>query len=206
MFNICSNCGEYHVDKIIEPKGPYAKCPSCGHPHQFKQLPLFIITGASGVGKTSVCRELANTSTQTIAIESDILWRNEFNCPDNDYREYREMWLRLCKNISQAGKPVVLCGSAVPSQFEDCNERRYFSQLYYLALTCNDDLLKERLKKRPSLRNCNSDEFINGHIQFNNWFIKNAEKSLPQITLLDTSHDSIKTSVENIINWISERI
>jgi gluconate kinase len=139
-------------------------------------------------------------------MECDILWRKEFDHPENDYRDYRELWLRMCKNISQSGKPVALFGSAIPSQYEDCIERRYFSEIYYLALICDDDLLKERLKNRPSWRNCGSDEFIEGHIQFNNWFIQNAEKSIPPITLLDTSHDSTKTSVEKVIKWISERL
>ena len=206
MFNVCSNCGEYHADKIIDEKGPYAICPNCGHPHKFKQLPLFIITGASGAGKSSVCRDLSNSFFDAIAIESDIFWRNEFNHPENDYRDFRELCLRLSKNISQAGKPVVLCGSAVPSQFEACIERRYFSEIHYLALTCDDNLLKERLKKRPTYRNCSSDEFIETHIQFNNWFKQNAEKSIPQITLLDTSHDGTATSVEKTIKWISERL
>jgi hypothetical protein len=88
---------------------------------------------------------VANVLSDAIVMESDILWRNEFNHPENDYREYREMWLRLCENISQAGKPAVLCGSALPSQFENCKERRYFSQMHYLAITCNDELLRENI-------------------------------------------------------------
>ena len=78
---------------------------------------------------------------EVVVLDSDILWRAEFDQPETNYREYREIWLRVCKNISQAGKPVVLCGGGEPTQFEQCIERRYFSQLHYLALICDDQIL-----------------------------------------------------------------
>jgi hypothetical protein len=58
MMNTCSKCGEYRVDKTINTDGPYGVYPVCGQRNKFKQLPLYIITGAKGVGKSTVCREL----------------------------------------------------------------------------------------------------------------------------------------------------
>lgn len=206
MFNVCIKCGEYRPDKEIDLNGPYAVCPNCGHAHKFTQLPLFIITGASGVGKTSICIALTNILSEAIVLEGDILWRNEFNNPDNDYREYRDMWLRVCKNISQSGKPVVLCGSAIPEQFENCTERRYFSNLHYLALVCEDGMLSNRLKARPNWRESGSEEFIKGHIQFNNWFKQNGDKITPRIDTLDTTFDSVEATAEKIKTWILEKL
>jgi ABC-type dipeptide/oligopeptide/nickel transport system ATPase subunit len=127
MFNICPNCGEYHPDKIIVSSGSYAVCPNCGFKHKFIQLPLFILSGASGTGKSTVSLALADKMKEVVVMDSDILWRRELEQPGTDLREYRETWLRVCKNISQSGKPVVLCGAAVPEHFEACVERRYFS-------------------------------------------------------------------------------
>jgi hypothetical protein len=120
VFNVCPNCEEEHADKIIDPEGAYAVCPDCNYRHKFVRLPLFVLTGASGAGKTTTCLALAARANDLVALESDILWREEFNQPETNYRDYREMWLRVCKNISQAGKPVILCGAALPSQFEQC--------------------------------------------------------------------------------------
>jgi gluconate kinase/DNA-directed RNA polymerase subunit RPC12/RpoP len=206
MFNVCSKCGLYHAGKIIDEKGPYAVCPACGHKHKFKRLPLFIVTGASGAGKSTICAELSKATSEVIVMESDMLWRSEFNNPENNYREYRELWLRVCKNISQGGKTVVLCGSAIPEQFEHRIERRYFSELHYLAVVCEAEVLAKRLKARPAYRNCGDDEFIKGHIQFNNWFKLNHDKTIPNITLLNTTNDSIEESVEKIKKWIFERL
>lgn len=62
------------------------------------------------------------------------------------------MWLRLAKNIGQAGLPIILCGTSLPDQFEACPERRYFATLHYLALVCDEITLKERLRQRPAWR------------------------------------------------------
>jgi adenylate kinase family enzyme len=202
MFNVCPGCGEYRVDKIILPEGPYAVCPNCGFQHKFVRLPLFILTGASGVGKTTACLGLAAKATEFVVMDSDILWRDEFNQPATDYRNYRETWLRVCKNISQAGKPVILCGAGVPAQFEQCVERRYFSNLHYLALVCEDETLASRLRNRPRWRGSSTSDYIEEHIKFNRWLIANGQNMQPPIALLNTSEITVNQSVEAVERWI----
>src|SRR5690348_7966956 len=102
----------YSVEKEIDPTGPFAICPHCGHRQRFVRLPLFVITGASGAGKTAVCLDLvARLRSECVVLESDVLWGPEFDTPGDQYRRYRDLWLRLAKNISQADRPVVLCGT-----------------------------------------------------------------------------------------------
>ncbi len=139
-------------------------------------------------------------------MESDILWRDEFNEPATDYRDYREMWLRICKNISQAGKPVILCGAGVPAQFEQCIERRYFSNGHYLALVCEDETLACRLRNRPAWRGSSKDDYIEEHIKFNRWLIDNAQKTQPPMTLLNTSGITVDESVAAIEQWIHSHL
>ena len=146
MLNVCINCGEYRADKIIDPEGPYAVCPVCQHPHLFRQLPLLIVCGPSGTGKTTVCHGLVGEVEEAIVLEGDIIWQPEFNKPDDNFRMFFNTWLRLGKNIGQAGRPVVLFSAgAVPSNIEPCVERRYFSRVSYLALICEDEILDTRL-------------------------------------------------------------
>ncbi len=201
MFNVCPNCGEYRVDKIVVPEGPYAVCPVCNHKHEFVRLPLFIVTGPSGAGKTTTCLAAAPRTKDFVVMESDILYSDEFNQPKTDYRRYREMWLRVCKNISQAGKPVILCGTCIPEQFESCVERRYFSELHYLAFVCEDDALAFRLRSRPAWRRTSDDEYIARHIEFNRWLKENAHSTEPPITLFDTTEITVDESVEMLLRW-----
>ncbi len=202
MFNVCPNCGDYRADKDIGPEGVHAICPNCRFRYKFIRLPLFILTGASGVGKSTVCLELAAKMKDVVVMESDILWRAEFNQPETNYREYRETWLRVCKNISQAGKPVVLCGVGEPTQFEQCIERRYFSQLHYLALICDDQILASRLRSLPTRRRSFKDEHIKQQVVFNRWLLNNTQNTEPPMTLLDTSEITVDETVEKVERWI----
>lgn len=202
MFNVCLRCGEDRADKAIVPEGAYAICPNCRFQNEFVRLPLFILTGASGVGKSTVCLRLAAQMKDVVIMESDILWRVEFNQPETNYREYRETWLRVCKNISQAGKPVVLCGVGEPSQFEQCIERRYFSELHYLALVCDDQIFASRLRNRPTRGGPLKDEDIKEQVVFNRWLVNNAQNTEPPMTLLDTSEISVAQTVEKVERWI----
>lgn len=152
MFNVCPRCGEYSDEKSIDPSGPFAICPYCDHHHRFVRLPLFVVTGASGTGKSSAALRLATEMQDYVCMESDVLWRPEFDTPDDGYRTFRNLWLRIAKNIGQAGRPVVLIGGGAPEQFESCPERRYFSELHYLALVCDEAVLASRLTARPGWR------------------------------------------------------
>ena len=158
MFNVCETCGTYHADKEIDPAGPWAICPECGHRHAFLRLPFLCLTGASGTGKTAVALCLAREASEAVVLGSDILWRAEFDSPETDWHECRNLWLRICKNMAQAGRPVLLCGSASPGQFESCVEARYFSGIHYLALVCEDRALAD-----PAIQS-SSRRFSNGTV------------------------------------------
>ncbi len=200
MINVCENCGAYAVKKeIIQ---DYALCPKCGFQQKFTRVPLFIISGASCVGKTSACTLLQQTTKDYVVMESDILWSNDFNTPEDNYRRYRELWLRMCKNISQCGKPVVLCGCAVPEQFENCEERRYFSAIHYLAIVCDEETLLKSIKQG---RGVEDDKWIKSSVEFNAWLKENASSTKPAMALLDNTNKNKLETTESIRAWIQER-
>ena len=132
MFNVCDRCGLYAADMSIECRDDQsvAVCPSCGHAHPFLQLPLYIVTGSSGTGKSTVVPLLTKQAQTHVVLDTDILWESRYNTPEDNYRAYREMWLRIAKNINQSGRPVILCGTAMPEQLEPCLERRYFTVIH----------------------------------------------------------------------------
>jgi hypothetical protein len=206
MFNVCHHCGLYRADKIIDPSGPYAICPECGHKHPFRRLPLLIVSGASGAGKSSVCQALLGKLENVILLDSDILWRPEFNTPEDNYRDFFETWLRLAKDISQSGRPVVLFGAGmgVPDNIEPCVERRYFSDVHYLALVCEGEVLAQRLKARPVWRGSGEQAYIDTHVQFNRWFKETQNRDAP-ISLMDTTNVPLETTIEQVKTWIYEK-
>jgi ABC-type glutathione transport system ATPase component len=171
-------------------------------------LPLLVVGGASGAGKSKVCQELVGTLPDVVLLDGDILWREAFNTPEDNYRDFFETWLRVAKNISQAGRPVVLfnAGMAVPENVESCVERRYFSTVHYLALTCTDEALAERLRRRPAWQESSSPTFIEGQIQFNRWFKTEAGTLTPPVELLDTTTATVAETAAQVAAWIRRRV
>lgn len=47
---------------------------------------LFIITGASGVGKSTASEILFQKEKDYIVMESDLLWSDHYNSPEDNYR------------------------------------------------------------------------------------------------------------------------
>ena len=158
------------------------------------------------MGKTTAVLALAQRDRRCVHLESDILWRSEFNRPEGGYQDYRNLWLRMCKNIGQGGRPVVLYGSVTPDQFEPCPERRYLGSIHTLALVCEPEILAERLRSRPEWRATNSPDFIASMLRFNAWFLENAAQSEPAITLFDTTHAALDETCAAVLAWIRPRL
>lgn len=166
-----------------------------------KKLPLFIVSGASGVGKSTTCDFLFQNETDYVVMESDLLWHDIYNTPDDNYRNYRSLWLRVCANISQIGKPVVLCGCAVPDQFEVCVEKDMFSKIYYLAFVCSDSELENRMKNG---RGITDDNWIKSSLGFNNWLKENAKNF--SIKLINTTGLSPENAANEADEWIKSKL
>ncbi len=203
MFNICLYCGLYSAEKAVDLDSSTAFCPYCGEGYQFVMKMLYVITGASGTGKSTICLQLAKAlSGRYIVLETDILWGEVRVKPGDNYASYTNVWLRLAKNIHQSGIGVVLCGSLFPPTVECCPERRYFSRVNYLALTCKNDILRSRLLSRPDWRGSSDEAFINRMLELNGWFLCEAGIGNPQITLLDTSCMNVQQATTRVVDWV----
>jgi DNA-directed RNA polymerase subunit RPC12/RpoP len=207
MMNVCAGCGKYHADKEIDPTGPYAICPDCGHRHAFRRLPLLVVAGASGAGKSTVGRCLIDKIDEAIVLDADILWRPEFDTPEDGYNDFFETWLRLCKNISQSGMPVVLlCAGGIPEKIEGCVERRYFSDVHYLALTSEEADLADRLRRRPAWRGSHDEAYIRDQVRFNRWLKEIGPESEPPIELVNTTGVDVEATADAVAAWIRNRL
>lgn len=201
MFNVCPLCGDYSDEKLVVAEESVAVCESCGYRHRFKMMPMFVITGASCAGKTTVGLNLPDLLPECVCLESDILWRDEFNKPEEDFATYRNLWLRMVKNISQSGRSVVLIGSAAPGQFEACAEYRYLTGIKYLALVCDKNELRRRLTARPNWRKSGTEDVVEKMLTFNSWLMEEAEKS-DILDVLDTTNVSSLQTTASAAEWV----
>ena len=168
-----------------------------------RKMPLFIVSGASGVGKSAACEWLFHREKDYIVLESDIWWTERFNTPNDNYREYRDRWMRLCASVSQIGLPCVLCGCATPEQFEGLDARELFSEIHYLAVVCDDAALEDRLRRG---RGVDDEAWIASSLDFNRWLRAHAARTSPAMALVDNTALPAGETALRIDAWIRERL
>lgn len=199
----------WEVEKRIVPMGgkwAVALCSTCGAGLRFLRLPLFIVSGASGSGKTTVMHHLLHTLPECVVLESDILWGTVPADGPNDFHSYYDLWLRMVKAVAQAGKPVLLCGTALPETIEHLPERRYIGTINYLALVCDDRTQRERLVARPGWRKSGTEEFLQAQAGFNHHLLQHATEMSPPMELLDTTEVPAVETARQVRRWVQSRL
>ncbi|HEX8070320.1 MAG TPA: AAA family ATPase [Pyrinomonadaceae bacterium] len=203
VFNVCVSCGGTHDAPEVDETGAFLVCPLCGDRRPYQRRPLMLVGGPAGAGKSATGAALVGHVGEAVILESDLLWRREFNTPADGYLDYMTLWLRLCAHIAQSGRPVALFGAgfAVPHNTQTLPARRLFSAIHYLALVCADDVLAARLRARPRWRDTR-EEMIAEHVQFNHWLKANAATTTPPVTLIDTTKTPPAETAAAVATWI----
>ena len=192
---VCDGCGAWAAP-IVHIEAQTVRCPECGHVAPRRFLPLFIMTGASGTGKTAVIPALRRLLPDWEVFETDILWDS-----GGDWQMVFCNWLRIAHSVAQGGRPTMLCGTTVPERIDGCESRGLFPAVHYLALDCDDAVRAARLRARPAWRGC-TEEFIAGQQTLAQWLRDNAVTAFdPPLTLVDTTGISVEATARRVRDW-----
>ena len=137
----CLTCGPGAVLER-DPAAPLLRCASCGAVTEVPALPLFVVTGASGAGKTTVTTLLCRLLPECAVFEGDLI--NQVAALGWDV--WRDTWLRVAHGVAQSGRPTVLCTSLIPEYLESLPARRLLGPIHFCNLDCPDDVLAARLR------------------------------------------------------------
>lgn len=162
---------------------------------------IYLIGGASGTGKTVLCRRIAGVLPNLIALDGDLIWSCGNFSPEKTEAFY-EFCLELAAEIGNSGMEVAIfhAGAAFPDNFLCCRGASRFSKLQFLHLYCSDTVLEERLRARPEWRESpSSDGFIAAMKEMNSMLRSGADG---RVALLDTTLDTPEESAEKILSWI----
>ncbi len=85
---VCPHCGAYALNNT-ERNLNFTTCSQCGKTTPANILPLFVVTGTSGAGKTSVVPALLQELPECVVFDKDLLWSR---CDDT---QFYNNWLRI---------------------------------------------------------------------------------------------------------------
>ncbi|UMP02405.1 AAA family ATPase [Amycolatopsis sp. EV170708-02-1] len=199
-LKICPACGDRAERPRVE--SGLLVCAVCAHRWPFRRLPLFALTGPSGAGKSTVGPLLARRlGDLALVVEQDVLWTGALRDDVPGHPAFRSTWLRMAAMLHQNGRPVVLCGTVAPPEFERLPERVFFSDIHYLALVSEPDALRKRLLARPAWREWD-EERVEEMLEFNAWLQAEASAMEPPVELFDTTHIPVGDAVDHVEKWV----
>ena len=194
MIGICPNCGNYRWDKTVTETE--IVCPRCAHRWGYRRLPLFILTGCSGVGKTTTGQALLARQTDFLVLDADLFYNIMPHETTEDYQKQTEQMLFLSRNLMQGGTPILWTRAGCLDLLPHAYNSRFFSAIHCLALTCEENALRERMTKG---RGITDEGWIQSSADYNRYFMTHnqiGEQKFETLDITDLSADEVADRVE----------
>lgn len=197
MIGTCSKCGNYDWDKEITKDN--IRCPKCGHTWKFVSLPLFILTGCSGVGKTSTAIEIMKKKVDFVVLDADMFYGFMPLETEEDYRGWVECMENISKNIMQSGKPVLWTMAGNLDKLHHAYNARFFPDIRCLALVCDEELLRTRMREGRGITN---ENWIQSSVGYNEYFKSHEKLGDTEFETFDISGKSVSEEADYVIEWV----
>lgn len=176
-----------------DPGGRWLRCPRCGNESRLPALPLFVVTGASGAGKSTVTEPLRRLLPECEVFDADVT----LHVAALGWDTWRNTWLQLAHAVALNGRVTVLTGSLVPAQLEGLPARRLVGPIHFANLDCPGEVLAQRLRARPAWRGTSGDDEIAEHQRFAAWLRASIDPSF------DTSTRSADEVAGLVAAWVN---
>lgn len=197
MLEICSKCGNHEWDKEVD--GNTIKCPKCGYKWKFEKLPIYFLTGCSGVGKTTTAIELRKLTDEYVILDVD--WLRNVAWPQNDEEENNliEQIFYLTKDISQSKKAVVWTMAGGLDRLSRAYGKRFFSEIKVLALTAESETIRKRMTEG---RGIDDAGWIQSSVDYNNYFRTHDILDDTKYDTLDCTNGTPAEIARKVLEWL----
>jgi dephospho-CoA kinase len=163
------------------------------------KVPLYIVTGAKGTGKTTIIKDLRKLMPEYAVFDyDDIIEFINDDLRKFDKHKLLNIWLRVARNIAESGRKTIICGIIRPDDVEKCIDFDNFKHVYYLSLHCDDQTREIRLQKRKRM----TEKKLQRNNDFAKWLIEIADKYNPPMPIIDTSKTDVTKVAQQIREWI----
>ena len=197
MLEICSKCGNHEWAKEVD--GNTIKCPKCGYKWKFEKLPIYFLTGCSGVGKTTTAIELQKLTDEYVILDVD--WLRNVAWPQNDEEENNliEQIFYLTKDISQSKKAVVWTMAGGLDRLSRAYGKRFFSEIKVLALTAEPETIRKRMTEG---RGIDDAGWIQSSVDYNNYFRTHDILDDTKYDTLDCTNGTPAEIARKVLEWL----
>jgi hypothetical protein len=162
--------------------------------------PLFVVTGASGSGKTAVFAPLARRlQGHCVAFDADLLLDAAGALSGGqpvNWPAFGAAWLAVAHGVAQSGLPTVLLGPFMPGNLDELPARRWIADIHFIVLDCPDELRRARIGARPPWRSRDIEE----QVEFGQWLRRNIADRV------DTSSGTPEEAAAAVADWIELRL
>ena len=196
MIGICGKCGNHKWDKII--KDEKITCPECNHSWSYLSLPLFILSGCSGVGKTTTAIEIMHSQTDVVVLDADIFCGVQQASTENDYRNRIDTLESLSRNISQCGKPVLWTVAGNLDMIPSSYNAQFFSGIHCLVLVTDENSLRDRMINGRGIADHN---WIEGSVGYNKYLSEHDSLGELKFERLDITNKTPAEVAQAVIDW-----
>ena len=197
MIGNCPKCGDYGWNKEVV--GSEIRCPGCGHVWPFRKLPLFVLTGCSGVGKTTTAQALLQRRTDFVVLDADYLYAIMKPGNKDEYRQWVEQMMNLAKEIAQSGRPVVWVTAGCLDMFHPAYHRRFFTEIHCLALVCSEETLRSRM---TAGRGITDENWIESSVKYNRYLQSHDRLEEMRFQTLDITDTTPEQRAETVEEWV----
>lgn len=159
---------------------------------------LYIITGPSGVGKSTISKKLAENSNKSVLIEGDFIYSQVISSYVSAWKEgnHLDVFWEVCLNSIETylsyGYDVVFNYIVTPTIVDRIKDKFKNNKTKFVVLLSNEETLLSRDKQRPE--DCQMKERC--LILLNSFKSKNYNSN----NILDTTNLSIEDTLNTIIN------
>lgn len=197
MIEVCLHCGNGAWDKYIEEQT--IVCPACGSKWDFLKLPLFFITGASGVGKTTAARILQRKTQDFMLLDGDMFYNIMPHDTEEDALNQTEQIMYFSRNAMQCGKPLVWTKAGNIDTLSITSGTGYFSEIACLALVCSDEELQSRMTNGRGIKDAG---WIHSSLDYNKYFIEHNKIGKTHYELLNVDDKTPEQTATEIEQWL----
>jgi len=196
MINMCPQCGSWQWNKKAD--DVHITCPECCFSWPYQRGSLLLLTGCSGVGKTTTAVRLFRMQKSFAVLDGDMFYE-----PENpDILPMLEKMMNLSAGMNQQGRPILWTLAGGLDRLHEAYHRQFFSAVHCLALTCAPEELHRRMTEG---RGISDQGWLEGSQNYNEYFRQQDRLGEVSFDTLDVTCTAPDDAARKVLSWLESK-